>query len=723
MIDVRTILLLLIVDNLVLGGFFLAYRESAGRPGWRRLWIAAKFAEPAGLVFLLLRSQIPDWISIVLGNGFLTFGFALELYASWEFLHLKSWRRYFPALYAVSAAVFLGAYAAGAGIEIRTFVISTISAILFSLTAAGFFIRRRVISNVGWVVSISDMLVAVTMAARAAWSLLSANFTLFSNLLPQVLGFGALFIFTLVNGLGFLFIAHEEAESALREGRDELSRAQKTAGFGSISIDLLTGLDRWSDELYRLLRFDPAQVKGSFDLFLSRVHPEDREAFTAVHNAYRRGEDAGPFEYRVILPRGEQRWFRRHAEIARGPSGKTVSLRVTHQDVTQQKSTEAQLAQAQKMEAVGQLTGGIAHDFNNLLAVIMGWLQMVDEDLVNSPELRARIRSCIKAVEKGSTLTKNLLAFSRSQAFALTDLDLAATIHEMEDMLRRALTEEFDLRISLAPSLWRVAADPGQVQNALLNLVLNARDAMPAGGTVTISAANQRIDATESRSHPNLSPGDYAVLSVADEGVGMPPEVIEHAFEPFYTTKDVDKGSGLGLSMVYGFARQSGGEAAIDSALGRGTTVRVYLPRLTGIRAAPSDGTVASHPDGTGAETILVIEDNADLREVAKLQLERSGYRVICASFGDEGLRLLTEHREIDLLLCDVILPQRMNGPEVARRALAIRPDLRIVFMSGYNEEREELERFKEISPLRLLRKPFRAEEMIEQIRLALTSV
>ncbi len=394
----------------------------------------------------------------------------------------------------------------------------------------------------------------------------------------------------------------------------------------------------------------------------------------------------------------------------------------TVRDITQRKSIEAQLRQSQKMEAMGQLTGGVAHDFNNLLSVILGRLQLLEEELADRPRLQGWARSCIKAVDRGATLTRCMLAFSRQQSLLPVELDLNEVVADVEDMLRRTLGEAYDVRVTKTQGLWPVEADPGQLQNALLNLVFNARDAMPKGGAVTVSTTNTRLDAAFAASRSGLRPGDYVELTVSDTGVGMPPEVLERVFEPFFTTKDVGKGSGLGLSMVYGFAKQSGGHVAIYSEPGHGTVVRIYLPRKLGTDSmslasrAGLDGGVP--PRGT--ETILVVEDNDDLRDLTRIQLERLGYTVFDATHGAQALELLAGNPAIELLLSDVILPHGMTGPELAERALAVRPDLKIVFASGYNEEHEAMARTNIGRPLRLLQKPFHAEALAAQIRAAL---
>ncbi len=519
----------------------------------------------------------------------------------------------------------------------------------------------------------------------------------------------------------------QQAEEALRRSRDRLAHAQKVGRMGSTKINLITGESDWSDEMYTILGLDPKTTAPSFQTHLACVHPDDRAKLEQARNQDLEGDPPDPCETRIVRPDGEIRWTLRTSEVERDAAGKPVNLLVTHQDITEQKrgeerriELEHQLAQAQKMEAIGQLTGGVAHDFNNLLAVILGRLQMLAEELADDPRLRDWVQSSIRAAERGASLTKSLLAFSRQQSLAPVELDLRQVVGDTEEMLRQALGESFALRVAIAPGLWPVEADPGQLQNALLNLVFNSRDAMPKGGTVAITLFNISVTSENRIGPSDLKPGDYVVLSISDTGVGMAREVVERAFEPFYTTKDVGKGTGLGLSMVYGFVKQTGGHVAIESGLNQGTTISLYLPRKAKAGSvAPARG-AAQKSAPRGAETILVVEDNEDMRVLTRLQLERLGYTVLEAAHGAEGLRVLAENANVDLLLTDVMMPKGMSGPELAERAVSARRDLKVVFMSGYNELHDALGQTHGRGPVRLLQKPFRVAELAAQMREAL---
>ncbi len=379
---------------------------------------------------------------------------------------------------------------------------------------------------------------------------------------------------------------------------------------------------------------------------------------------------------------------------------------------------ERQLQQSLKMEAVGQLTGGVAHDFNNLLAVLLGHLQLIEEEAQDADAVREWTRACIKVVDRGATLTRSLLAFSRQQSLMPVEIDLNAVVGEMTEIMKRTLGETIEIRAETAAGLWHCEADPGQLQNALLNLALNARDAMPDGGKLYVETGNARIDADYAARHNGVKPGDFVMLAVSDTGTGMPPEVLNRVFEPFFTTKDTGKGSGLGLSMVYGFVNQSGGHINVYSEVGRGTTVRIYLPRKLDARTAGAEPKM-DRVLRPGHETILLVEDNDDLRAVTQLQLRRLGYTVLGAANAAEGLAQLERHAETHLLLTDIVLPGGVDGIRLAERAKAVRPALEVVFMTGYTEH-GALQDLAAAHPGRLLHKPFHSDDLAALIRAVL---
>ncbi|WP_207461794.1 ATP-binding protein [Azospirillum sp. SYSU D00513] len=352
-------------------------------------------------------------------------------------------------------------------------------------------------------------------------------------------------------------------------------------------------------------------------------------------------------------------------------------------EINERKRVEDALRQAQKMEAVGQLTGGIAHDFNNLLQAISGNLELLQQRLRNgTTEVEQFARSARLSVERAATLTQRLLAFARRQPLQPRAIDLNGLVLGMEDLIRRSVGLSIQIDLRLPPDLWMGWADVNQVENVLLNLAVNSRDAMPNGGRLTIATSNDTITAVD-EPEAGLPPGDYVRLSVTDTGTGMTPEVLDRAFEPFFTTKPLGQGTGLGLSQLYGFARQSGGHAKIISSLGQGTTVTLYLPRRDRMEHALPEAEIVKEAPRAATGTILVVEDEALVRMVMVEALTSHGYKVVEASDGSAAVEILEAGTKIDLLATDVGLPG-VNGRQVAEEAQRLRPDLRVLFITGY---------------------------------------
>jgi PAS domain S-box-containing protein len=366
--------------------------------------------------------------------------------------------------------------------------------------------------------------------------------------------------------------------------------------------------------------------------------------------------------------------------------GKPVGVQGIARDLTQRKELEEQLRQAQKMEAVGRLAGGIAHDFNNLLAVLLGYSELMMQRLEPGHTLHKSAQEIGKAAERAATLTRQLLAFSRKQMLAPTVLDLNAVVSEMEDLLRRLIREDVTLHVAPQAGLWHIKADRGQLEQVILNLTLNARDAMPGGGRVTIETQNVEIDAAYARRRPVVQPGSYVLLAVSDSGVGMDAETQAHIFEPFFTTKEKGKGTGLGLATVYGIVKQSGGYIWVYSEPGRGTTFKVYLPRVVERVEEAQPAPVAEAPT-RASETILLVEDEVGVREVAREFLEIMGYHVLETRSPADAMRVAKEHPgEIHLLLTDVVMPE-MGGRDLAERLQQVRPRMKVLYMSGYTDD------------------------------------
>ena len=404
-----------------------------------------------------------------------------------------------------------------------------------------------------------------------------------------------------------------------------------------------------------------------------------------------------------------------HLEIRRTtmPDGGFV---LTISDMTKRAQAEGVLREAQKMQAIGQLTGGIAHDFNNLLQVILGNLEFVRAKLTDDAKLQQRIERAAWAAQRGATLTGQLLAFARKQPLAPAAIDLAATMPDLIPLLRRTLGEHIEVRYVETAGLWPAMADPAQLESAVLNLALNARDAMPGGGRLTIELGNKVLDEAYAKSHAEAAPGDYAMVAVSDTGHGMTPDVTRRVFEPFFTTKPDGKGTGLGLAMVFGFVKQSGGHVKIYSEPGEGTTVKLYLPRALGAVAAAGQRAGAPVELPKGSATVLVVEDEAAVRESACAILADLGYRVLEAADGEEALRVFGANASaVGLLLTDVVLPGQVRGRELAERVLALRPDVKVLFMSGYTEN-SIVHHGRLDDGVRLLGKPFKREQLARKV-------
>ncbi|HET7879760.1 MAG TPA: response regulator [Acetobacteraceae bacterium] len=391
-------------------------------------------------------------------------------------------------------------------------------------------------------------------------------------------------------------------------------------------------------------------------------------------------------------------------------------------EISERRKTEEVLWHAQKLEAVGQLTGGIAHDFNNLLAVVVGSVEMIRAAFESGGELpRAKILRLLKASEtatgRATKLTQQLLAFARRSTFTLDIVSLDEVLVACEPFLRRALGETNVLALDFEPELWATRVDTSQFEAAILNLVVNARDAMPDGGRLEIATSNVAIDAAAARSTPDLTPGAYVMVRVTDTGSGMDPDIAARAFEPFFTTKEVGRGTGLGLSQVYGFIKQSGGHVVIDSNPGAGTTFRLYLPRCNDMPeiVAREPESVATAPAGN--ETVLIVEDNAEVLELAVTTISDLGYRVLTAADGPAALEIVQGDQPIDLLFSDVVMPGGINGFELISRARAIRHDLKALVTSGYaNVHRPGSNR----PDVPLILKPYRRGDLAQSIRTAL---
>ncbi len=498
-----------------------------------------------------------------------------------------------------------------------------------------------------------------------------------------VSSFGALFFFLL--GVPFFRLVFNPVVGRLEKTVTELAKAQRIAHLGNWEWNVVTNEVRWSDEIYRIIGLEPQEFEATFEAFLATVHPDDRPTVEAA--VYKALNEKKPYaiDHRIVLRSGEVRFVHEQAEVT-FDAGKAIRMSGTVQDITERKRAEAQLQQAQKMEVIGNLTGGIAHDFNNLLTVILGNLQLLDRSVEGDERLLKRVQAATNATLRGADLTKRLLAFSRRQVLEPKLVKLNDLVMGVHELLGRTLGEAIEIKTIVAKDLWPTHVDPGQLENVLLNLAINARDAMPEGGKLTIETANAPLDEAYAAHRSYVVPGDYVMLAVTDTGTGMSPEVLDSAFEPFFTTKEAGQGSGLGLSMVYGFVKQSAGYVNIYSEMGHGTTVKVYLPK-----AKPSDAAAAEEVESyeevpSGKETILVVEDDAAVRETAVALLEELGYRVLEAEDGPSALAIVDQGEDFDLLLTDVVMPGGMSGAVVARRVREHHPRVKVLYSSGYTQ-------------------------------------
>ena len=386
------------------------------------------------------------------------------------------------------------------------------------------------------------------------------------------------------------------------------------------------------------------------------------------------------------------------------------------EEIAQREKAEAALRQSQKMEAVGQLTGGVAHDFNNLLTVVTGHLDLLERWTGADGTARHHVDAAHRAAWRGARLTQQLLAFARQQDLRPEIIHLGDAVAEYEGLLRRALGEAIEVTIECDPNLWPSRVDPAQFENSILNLAFNARDAMPAGGRLAISLHNAKLG--DSDVSPSAVPGDYVLVAVADTGVGIAPEQIDRVFEPFYTTKEVGRGTGLGLSQVYGFVKQSGGHVRIESAVGAGTTVMIYLPKAAGVAVEREMLDRPGEELAQGCETVLIVEDDESVLEVVTAMIEELGYRVLTARNGLEALSKLKLGELIDLLFTDLVMPNGISGAELAQQARQMRPELKILLGSGYSGMSPVAA--AAVASLPILGKPYRQAELAAKVRAVL---
>jgi PAS domain S-box-containing protein len=510
--------------------------------------------------------------------------------------------------------------------------------------------------------------------------------------------------------------AYRESEERLWKSQKMLQEAQRTAHLGSWDRDLATGEQFWSLELYRILGRDPESFLPSTEAFLDGVHAEDREAVQAQIEASIRTGEPQSAVFRFIRPDGDVRILEGQGSVVMNELGKPSHFVGICQDVTEQRRLEDQLRQSQKMEAVGRLAGGVAHDFNNLLTVIQGYADVLRNDSAvegHADRIEA-IEQIRIASQRAAALTRQLLAFSRQQILQPKVLELNAVVFNLVPMLRRMIGEDIELVTNLDPRGENVLADAGQLEQVIMNLVVNSRDAMPQGGTLTVETGG--LDAAEIPGvQPETPPGRYARLTVKDTGAGLSPREQARVFEPFFTTKEVGKGTGLGLATVYGIVKQSGGFVHLESEAGHGATFNVYLPCTEGElrRVEPASGIRPALPS---EKIILLIEDEAALRKLLVSVLRGQGYTVLHASSGREALAVASGHSgPIHLVLSDVVMPGK-GGPETVAEIQRSRPTVGVIFMSGYTDDSVVRHGLTD-SGRHFLQKPFTPVTLLKKVR------
>ncbi len=480
--------------------------------------------------------------------------------------------------------------------------------------------------------------------------------------------------------------------------------------------DLVNDKVWWNSGMQSLFGHRLDELPPDSSSWTLHLHPDDHDAVLAdIHRVIDGGEDAWESRYRFRRASGSYARVIDRGFVVRDDRGKAIRMVGGMTDVTRQLQLEEQLRQAQRLESVGQLTGGVAHDFNNLLTVMLGNAELLAEELAPRPQLKALATMITEAAQRGADLTRRLLAFARRQPLEPEVVLSSDLIAGMDNMLRRTLGEHIEVEFVRGGGLWQTMVDPGQLESALLNLCINARDAMGNGGRLTIETANASLDQNYADLHADVQPGQYVMIAVSDTGAGITPEDLGRVFEPFFTTKAPGKGTGLGLSMVYGFIKQSRGHIKIYSESGQGTTVRMYLPRYLGDQkrvAAVKPEAVATG----GSETILLVEDDPMVLRYAQNQMEALGYRVLSASSGRRALEILREQGRVDLLFTDVVMPGGMNGRELADEARKMQPDLKVLYTSGYTEN--AIVHHGRLDPgVQLLSKPYRRLELARRIR------
>jgi PAS domain S-box-containing protein len=509
-------------------------------------------------------------------------------------------------------------------------------------------------------------------------------------------------------------IERKRAEASLAESERRARTLFETVNLIVLGLDAEGRVDYVNPFFLTTTGFSAAEVLGQpwIDRFLPAA---DRTELTGTFRELLERGLHPHYENPVLTKGGKERMIAWNNTVLRDAAGRPIGTLSIGEDITERRSLELQLRQAQKMEAVGRLAGGVAHDFNNMLTAIFGYAEMIAEEFPEDSPVREDIGEIRKAAMRAASLTRQLLAFSRQQVLEPVILNPNDLVQDLDKMLHRLIGEDVELRLSLAPDVANVRADPGQLQQVIMNLVVNARDAMPQGGKLLIETANADLDAAYVQEHLPVVPGAYVRLSVSDTGVGMTADILSHIFEPFFTTKETGKGTGLGLSTVYGIVKQSGGYVWAYSEPGRGTTFKIYLPAVSEPAPGVPIGATAER-DLSGTETVLLAEDDEILRPLTRGVLEKLGYTVVSAANAEAAVALADRHvGPIHLLIADVVMPGA-SGRELARRLAQTRPDTRVLYISGYTDD--AIVHHGMLEPgLAFLQKPFTPSALARKVR------
>jgi len=513
----------------------------------------------------------------------------------------------------------------------------------------------------------------------------------------------------------------KELDIRYKETEERLKLAMSVANDGLWDWDMRYDVVLFDDRYYTMAGYEPNEFPGNFENFQNKVHPDDYPAVQeSIEQYISKQIDKYDVEFRFLHKKGHYFWIRARGKLVSfDKDGKPQRFLGTHSDISETKNIEKILRHSQKMDAIGKLTGGIAHEFNNILSIILGNLELLKGQLELDEGGSRKFDAIQKSSQRAAELTKQLLNFSHNNPTDTLSLDINKELQSIENMIHRSITAQVKMNYNLTDDLWGTKIDSGDLHGAILNLVLNAKDAMDGNGTITMSTNNVTLDALFCRQYPDVVPGDYVQISIHDTGLGMSSAQQEHIFEPFFTTKPQGKGTGLGLAMVFGFVQRSKGLIRVESVIDRGTTFFLYFPRSVDEQRSNIDFGITESMTLDGDETILIVEDEEHLLELANIALEEHGYNIITANCADDALEILSKNRTIDLVFSDVVMPGRINGHELAEFIAIEYPTIRVILTSGYTDF-ENVRDDQPGSPRNILKKPYTLDELARRVRVTL---